>query len=88
MAEVRTETDSPEIRFLRTGGQKMYEVEIAYGGEVTILQSRIFSLECLVCELLVKNERLRTAVRSESGLGSEAFGSISRCLSASPHLQE
>lgn len=66
----------------------MYEVEIAYGGEVTILQSRISNLEVLVCELLAKNERLRTAVRSESGLGSEAFGAISRSLSASPHLQE
>jgi hypothetical protein len=56
----------------------MYEVEIAYGGEVTILQSRISNLEVLVCELLAKNERLRTAVRSESGLGSETFGLIGR----------
>jgi hypothetical protein len=88
MAEVRSETDSPGIRFLRTGGQTMYEVEISYGSEVTILQSRILTLEVLVCELLVKNERLRTAVRSENGLGSEAFGPISPSLSASPRPQE
>jgi hypothetical protein len=66
----------------------MYEVEIAYGSEVTILQSRISNLEVLVCELLAKNERLRTAVRSENGLGSEAFGPISHSLSASPRPQE
>jgi hypothetical protein len=66
----------------------MYEVEIAYGSEVTILQSRISNLEVLVCELLAKNERLRTAVRSENGAGNEAFGPISQSLSASPRLQE
>jgi hypothetical protein len=88
VAEVRTETDSPGIRFFRTGGQIMYEVEIAYGGEVTILQSRISNLEVLVCELLAKNERLRTAVRSESGLGSETFGLIGHSLSASSRRQE
>ena len=32
----------------------MYEVEIAYGSEVTMLQSRISNLEVLVCELLAK----------------------------------
>jgi hypothetical protein len=62
----------------------MYEVEIVYGSEVTILKSRISNLEVLVCELLAKNERLRTAVRLEGGLGNEAFGPISHSLSASP----
>ena len=66
----------------------MYEVEIVYGSEVTILKSRISNLEVLVCELLAKNERLRTAVRSESGLGSETFGLIGHSLSASSRRQE
>ena len=88
MAEVRSETESPGIRFFRTGGQAMYAVEIVYGSEVTILKSRISNLEVLVCELLAKNERLRTAVRLEGGLGNEAFGLISHSLSASPRPQK
>jgi len=66
----------------------MYEGEIAYGSEVTMLQSRISNLEVLVCELLAKNERLRTAVHSENGLGSGALGPISHGLSASPRPQK
>ena len=39
----------------------MQKVETTSSNEVVSLQSRILSLELLVCELLTKNERLRMA---------------------------
>lgn len=39
----------------------MQKVETTSSNEVVSLQSRILSLELLVCELLTKNERLRIA---------------------------
>jgi hypothetical protein len=50
----------------------MHEVDNASSSEVTDLQSRILSLQALVCELLGKNERLRFVVRSGNSSSSEA----------------
>ena len=47
----------------------MQKVETTSSNEVVSLQSRILSLELLVCELLTKNERLRIA-NSELAHGS------------------
>jgi hypothetical protein len=63
----------------------MHEPDIASSSEVTDLESRILSLQALVCELLGKNERLRVAVRSGNSSSSEASILIGGGLSDSPY---